>query len=390
MSRNVLLVASVAKHLQLFHLPYLDYLRRQGYEVHVACSLDVPRQVFADRGVIVHELPATRKAWQPGRLLQAALRLRTLLQQHEFCLIHVHTPIISFLTRLVARFTGGTPVLYTAHGFHFYEGAPLVNWLVYFPAEYLARFWTDGLVVINEEDYRQAVTRLHYRPGKDLYRVAGVGVDLAAPRGTAAPSLDRLAPGEGCALACVAELIPRKNHRFLFDAWELLQAQGVQARLLLLGDGEGQARLQAEVRRRGLEGIHFLGYRSDVAGIVAQCDAVVLVSRQEGLPRAVLEGMALGKAVVASDIRGNRELVAQGRTGFLVPLDEPQALAEALRRLCEEPALRQRLGAEGRRAVEAYALPQVLKQMAAVYARYLPPRQEAAPGASRGAKEASR
>lgn len=369
MKRHVLFVASVATHIWNFHMPYLDYFQKAGFTVHVACQLNCSKELFDEKDILVHEIPLTRSAFAVKNIWRAGILLKEIFQQYNFALIHVHTPIISFLARMVAFLASRSPILYTAHGFHFYKGAPWINWLIYFPAEFIARFWTNALIVINREDHRNAIDLLGYR---NVFLVEGVGVDLCEWKDTAIQKTNFLQREvRGCVFCCVAEMIPRKNHGVLLAAWEELQKRGVTGELWLLGDGALKVALQEYVQERKVPDVYFWGYRQDVREFVEASDVLVLVSLQEGLPRAIMEAMALSKPVIASDIRGNHDLVQHGRTGLLVSVNDPFSLADSMQRLAEKAELRYQMGSEGRKAIQPYALEPVLDKMKKIYQQFL-------------------
>ena len=148
---RALFVASVYGHLRAFHIPYVRLLQEWGYEVHCAAAPDSRKDELRRTGAVCWDIPFSRSPYSL-RNVQAVRSLRALMRRHHFDLVHVHTPVAAFLGRWLARQTHQGAVLYTAHGFHFYRGAPLRNWLVYYTAEGLAARCTDGLIVINDED----------------------------------------------------------------------------------------------------------------------------------------------------------------------------------------------------------------------------------------------
>lgn len=370
---KILFLATVYTHLAAFHIPFMRFFKDQGYEVYAAASsAEGRREDMEKAGVICWEIPFARSPYSPANL-EAYRRLKTLLRENHFDLIHVHTPVAAFLGRYLAKKTGQGPVLYTAHGFHFYKGAPRKNWLVYYTAERLAARWTDGLIVMNGEDYENA-RRMGFEPGKNLFYVHGVGVDLSSF--TASPAANIIRQELGLAtsdvvVTCVAEMIPRKNHDFLLDAWKLTAATHSCCHLLLVGTGEIKSYLEEKVKQDKIPRVQFLGFRRDVPEILCESDIVTLTSKHEGLPRCLMEAMAAGKPVVATNVRGNRDLVEDGRTGFLVELGDVLGLTAALERLMLDPGLRASMGAAGREKIRDYSLDKVLAEMAAIYGRYL-------------------
>lgn len=373
-SNEVLFIASVYNHLAAFHIPFMQLLQNWGFEVHAAASSAKGRKEDVEAaGVTCWEVPFARSPYSPANI-QAYRQLMALLREHHFDLIHVHTPVAAFLGRYLAKATGQGPVLYTAHGFHFYKGAPRRNWLIYYNAERLAARWTDGLIVMNGEDFDNA-RRLGFRPGENLFYVQGVGVELAkisipVTEGGSVRAALRIGPGD-VVITCVAELNENKNHGFLLQAWQKFAQRCHRGRLLLVGSGQKMAALQQWVNRQRVPRVYFLGYRKDVPQILKETDIVTLVSKREGLPKCVMEAMAAGKPVVATNVRGNRDLVENGRTGLLVELGDVPGLAAALERLALDPRLRASMGAAGREKIQDYSLEKVLAEMADIYGRYL-------------------
>jgi len=374
--RKVLFVATVYDHLAAFHLPFMHLLQERGCQVHAAASPlsgGKSKSRIEMAGFKCWDVPFARSLSSVGNL-RACLALRRLLQQERYSLIHVHTPVAAWIARFVARFGRKTSVVYTAHGFHFYRGAPLGYWLLYYPAERLAARWTDGLVVMNEEDWTRA-KRMGFVPGKNLFLVHGVGVDLGTYRPEAHDDSvlrDQLGVRlDEMAVCCVAEMIPRKNHAMLLEAWKLVARSEERAHLLLVGDGPLRGKLETKVLEERIPRVHFLGVRADVPAILAGSDVVVLASKQEGLARCIMEAMAAGRPVVATDIRGSRDLVVDGETGFLAKLGDIDGLAHSLLQLLGAPGLRQRMGQAGYQRIKDYSLERVLGEMAAVYDRYL-------------------
>lgn len=371
---RVLFVATVYPHLAAFHLPFMQLLQGKGYEVHAAASPDEGRKEEVEAiGVRCWEIPFSRSPYSLKNC-RAFRELGRLLESYRFDLIHVHTPVASFLGRYLARITGQGPVLYTAHGFHFYQGAPLRNWLLYYPAERLAARWTDGLIVMNREDYKNAV-KMGFRPGENLFYVHGVGVDLKKFAGGTGGINIREKLGirqKDIVITCVAEFSAVKNHAFLLNAWSRFIARTKDTFLWLAGDGGLRSYFESWVKEKRIGRVHFLKFCCDIPQVLQETDIFVLVSRREGLPRSLMEAMAAGKPVVASNVRGNRELVDHGRTGFLVELGDVEGLAGYLELLARDENLRLALGRAGREKIGDYSLDKVLAEMDAVYSRYLP------------------
>jgi glycosyltransferase involved in cell wall biosynthesis len=371
---NILFIATVYTHLANFHLPFMKMLREWGYDVHaVASSAEGRKEEVEELGVTCWEVPFARSPYSPANI-HAFRQLRELLKTRRFDLIHVHTPVAAFMGRYLARITGQGPVLYTAHGFHFYKGAPKRNWLVYYNAERIAACWTDGLIVMNEEDFKNA-RKLGFNPGENLFYVHGVGVDLDKYLALSAEESNVRAElgiePDDVVITCVAEMIERKNHAFLLEAWQGVARCFEQCHLFLVGTGENLLALQQWAARQQLPRVYFLGFRRDVPQILRETDVATLVSKHEGLPKYIMEAMSAGKPVVASNVRGNRDLVEHEKTGLLVELGDIGGLAAALEKLIADPELRAGMGREGSARIKDYRLEKVLKEMGAIYKRYL-------------------
>lgn len=366
-------MASVYRHFELFHIPFLTGLQEQGYEVHVYASPDYARERLEARGLICHDVRFERSPFQPKNI-KALRELVRSFREEQFELVHVHTPVASILGRIAARLTGVPSVLYTAHGFHFFQGAPTANWLLFAPVEWLMARQTNVLLTINREDYARAQT---FPVRGDVLYVPGVGLDTSQfqpDRETAAGIRSKLRAELGAAedellILCVAELNANKNQGQLFRAMQQLQQQGIAARCLLVGTGEAEEAYMQQVEAMGLgQAVTFLGYRLDIPDLMQAADAATLLSRREGLPRSVMEAMAAGLPIVATDVRGNRDLVHNGENGYLVAPDDAGATADAFSKLYRDPALRLAMGQRSRELAAQYDIAIIRSEMMRVYA----------------------
>ena len=366
MSRKVLFVATVLRmHVLVFHLPYMRWFQEQGYEVHLCCANDTPdphpQVPSCDRWV---ELPFSRSPFSADNR-EVFRRLKQLIDAEDYALIHCNTPVGGLLGRLAARAARkrGTRVVYTAHGFHFFTGAPLKNWLLYYPAERLLSRWTDLLITINGEDYARAK---RFAAGR-VALVSGVGVDLVRFRGPVDRAAVRAGLGigpEDAVLITVGEHSERKNHETVIAAAAPIEG----AHVLFCGVGDRQAALEKQARELDMEDrVHFLGFRKDIPALLAASDVFVFPSLQEGLPVAQMEAMAAGLPCVVSDVRGNNDLIAPGEGGFLRAPRDVSGFTQDIARLLADPALRARMGERNRREMRRYSLEAVLAQMTALY-----------------------
>lgn len=369
--KKVLFVATVVRlHLNLFHLPYLRWFHEQGWQVDVAANND-----FEDPADCVipccdnhYVMPFERSPFKKGNLL-AYRQLKELLDREHYDIIHCHTPMGGVITRLAAGSTRnkGTKVLYTAHGFHFYKGAPLVNWLLYYPVERLLSCRTDLLLTMNGEDHRRAQT-FH---AKRTEMVNGVGIDLSrfaeASAEQKAGVRRELGLKEGDTFAfTVGNVIPRKNQAVLIRAAKALNDPTFH--LFIAGDGPLEGELKALAKELGIEKqVHLLGFRRDVFRLSSAADMFLFSSRQEGLSVSVMEAMACGLPIVASAIRGNTDLIDDGQGGFLVASDDAAGFADAIRKIMAEPETREQMKRYNLKKIQNYSIEAVSNQMAELY-----------------------
>ena len=372
--RKILFVATVESHLLNFHIPFMKLLQEKGCEVHVATKFGNRRQEFDDIGVIKHNIDFTRSPYSP-KVFKSLQQMEKLLREIQFSLVHVHTPVAAFVTRLACQLTNTHPVLYTAHGFHFYKGAPLKNWLLYYNMEKLAAHWTDGLITINEEDYK-AAQKFKLRKNGKVFFVPGVGVDIVSLEQRIA-SMDRSEKRKELRLSVdtavaitVGELNDNKNHIQALKALSKLTKANFH--YLIVGNGESEQKLKKAVNELMLQDkVSFLGFRRDVPELLAASDVFILTSRREGLPKAVMEAMAAGLPIIATDVRGNRDLVKNGENGYLVPIDDVEQTAIAIERLIDSEDLRRSMGEKSKELAKQYDLQDIIFQMEEIYGFFL-------------------
>ena len=331
MKKRALMYASVASMIQQFNMANIRLLLESGYEVDVVCNLEqgstiTPEKIAAMRselegmGVRVIHVPIPRKISAIGEIITSFRMSRQIIAQGEYSLIHCHSPIGSVLCRLANRFSGRygkAKMIYTAHGFHFFKGAPLLNWLIFYPMEWFCSWFTDVLITINHEDHDLASRQFRAR---QVAYVPGIGVDLEKYRTDSSGWAEKLAElglcGADTILVSVGELSVRKNHEVVLRA--LAREQDPHYQYLICGLGPLKEQLEQLVEELGIrDRVHFLGYRNDIAQILNIANIYVFPSLQEGLPVALMEAMAAGKAVACSRIRGNTDLIEeQGGTLF--------------------------------------------------------------------------
>jgi len=372
--KKILFAASVYAHFAAFHKPFMKMFQEKGYEVHAAGSNSMNRkEELHEMGVICHDIEFDRLPFSKKNM-RAIKALNALFQQNYFNLIHVHTPTAAFLTRYIASKHNQGKVLYTAHGFHFFKGASRKNWLLFYPAEKMAKRWTDGLLVMNGEDYSLG-KRLGFKENQNIFYVHGVGVDLNEfYEGNEEHQGIRQELGfssDAIVISCVAELSARKNQLFLLENWKSIVERCPKAQLLIIGSGPDLEKIEASINDQRITNVHLLGYRRDVARIIASSDIVTLVSKQEGLPRCLMEAMASAKPIITTNVRGSKDLVGNGQCGMVVDLGDNERLVKSFVTLIHDRQLRMEYGKKGLQNIQNYSLSNVLNEMEEIYSRYV-------------------
>lgn len=368
--KKMLFTATVVKtHINVFHLPYLKWFKEQGYEVHVAAKND-----FINEPCIIpncdkyYDIKFARFPFSKVNI-NAYKELKKLIQENNYDIIHCHTPVAGVLTRLAAKNSKNTTVIYTAHGFHFFKGAPLVNWLIYYPVERFCARYTDKLITINKEDYKRAKRFKLHKNGK-VYYVPGVGINLEKIQNLKVDIKQKKTEigilEDIPVLLSVGELIKRKNHETVLKA--LSQIKDKNFIYLICGRGILMEYLQNLTKQLGLESeVKFLGFRKDIAEICKTADLFIFPSYQEGLPVALMEAMAAGLPVIASNVRGNRDLIEKENLFEPNDVKTLTSLIEKRFDVMENDGFRK----ETYTNLEQYSLTNVLKQMAEIYEEQL-------------------
>ena len=366
--KKVLFVATVVQlHIERFHIPYLKWFHDQGWQVDVAARNDYedPKDCkipFCDH---FYDLPFERSPFRQENLW-ALKELKKLLAREHYDIIHCHTPMGGVVARLAARKSRekGTKVLYTAHGFHFYRGAPMLKWLLYYPVERLLARWTDVIVTMNREDERRAE---RFSCSRSVY-IPGVGVDISrfAQGLSREEARTRLGLGrEEPFILSVGELIPRKNYGVALEAVARLGRKDVQ--FWIAGTGASEGELRAQIDRLGLrEQVKLLGFRSDIPDLLHAADVFFFPSRQEGLPVALMEAMASGLPIVCSRIRGNTDLIDEGKGGYLAAPGDAEGFSRALESILDGADTAE-MRAYNRQKIQLFSREAVMEQMAALY-----------------------
>lgn len=365
---KILYTATVLSHICQFHLPYLQTLQEAGVEVHVAARDNLAEKnglqlKYADR---YFNIPFQRSP-KDSRNLKAYTQLKELLKKEHYDVIVCNTPMGGIITRLAAQAMRrqGTKVVYMAHGFHFYQGAPKKNWLVFYPIEKFMARYCDVLITINEEDYTLARKKFHTK----VEHIHGVGVSAERYHPVSDVERREMRKAEGLSdndfvILCTGELNQNKDQKTLIAAAAKLKNTIPNLKVLLAGNGPLEQALRDQIQAEHLENVvKLLGYRTDLEKVVPAVDLVVSCSHREGLGLNIIEAMLCKKAVVVSENRGHRELVDNSITGYLVPAGDGDQLSQRITELALDENKRGRMSTEGYRKATKYTVAAVRKEL---------------------------
>lgn len=330
-------------------------------------------QILADEqeyNIKIKNVPISRNPFALANLT-AYKELVELIKQEKIDYIHCNTPVGGLLGRLVSKKCKVKKVIYQAHGFHFYKGAPLLNWLLYYPAEKWLAHYTDALITINQEDYALAKRKMKLRNGGKVYYVPGVGVDHhkfgSATIDKATKRRELGIPEDAVLLLSVGELNNNKNHETVIRA-----IADMDVYYMIAGQGELQQHLEMLIDKLNLrERVKLLGFRSDVKELYEAADIFVFPSFREGLSLSVMEAMASGLPCVASRIRGNSDLLKNQEGGFLCDPNDVLEFAEKLKLLAADAALREEMGKTNLVTIQKFSTENVIREMEHIYATEL-------------------
>jgi len=354
--KKALIITNTASMVHLFNSVNMGLFRDEGYEVHIACnfvsgntaSKDAIEEYKAEwkkKGVISHHIDFLRSPFSL-KSFRAYKETKELLASENYDIVHCHTPIVSVFTRHAIKKLNQKPrLVYTAHGFHFYKGCSLFNWLTYYPIEKHYAKHTDVLITINEEDHERAEKHMKAR---QVAHIKGVGIDTKAI-GEVEKDVQSVRKELGIAddqliIASVGEINQNKNHKTAIEAIAKTKHKNIQ--YIIAGIGHDKEKLIELAEKLGVgERVHFIGFRNDVYRILKAADIFVFPSFREGLSVALMEAMACEMAVVASKIRGNVDLIDDGKGGFLCNPHSSDEVAAAIDKLGDDPQLRASMGA---------------------------------------------
>lgn len=323
-----------------------------------------------------YSIPISRSPFSYSNV-KAYKKLKDIINENNYDIIHCHTPMGGCLARLALHFSKckKTKVLYTAHGFHFFKGASIINWIIYYPIEKVLAKYTDCLITINQEDFDFAVK--HKLSNEKIFKINGIGANLERFHPISYDEKVKLRKEYGLkesdfVIIYVAQLIKRKNHIALLNIIPSLKKEIPSLKVFFAGSGPLLEYLQnLSVQLNIDDTIIWGGERTDVEKIYRIGDIHVSTSLQEGLSMNNVEAMASGLPIVCSKIRGHNDVVINNENGFLFDLNNQQQMINSIIQLFKNPDMRNEMGLKNTIKVKEFSLENSLKQMSIIYKEYM-------------------
>lgn len=371
--KKLIIVANASKeHVRKFCIPLIDQLQENGWTVDVACRMDVP----VSECDTAYDLPCDRNPFRGG-VFKSVNVLKGILKQNDYDLLVCSTVVDSLIARLAAASfrKSGLKVIYLNHGLHFFPGASVARWVMGYPMEKLLADKADAMITINDID---CDTAKKYLKIPIVERCHGMGVNLSRFRGAALSKSNRaehrkvlgIAPDD-LVLAYVAEIISNKNQRMLMDAFDIIRKDVPNAKLMLIGPEHDGGALRKVIESKGLQdAVLLLGWRSDVPTLLHLADIYVASSKSEGLGLNLIEAMACNLPVVATNNRGHAESITHGQNGFLVDVNDSDAMASYVLQLHDNAELRKTITAQAQRDIVKFETDAAVKELVEMLVRH--------------------
>lgn len=368
---RILYVTTISLTMNTFFKPHIKMLVEEGHQVDIACNDDgLPLdKLYDELGCVFHWVDFSRSPLSADNV-RAYGQLKDVVTSGNYDIVHCHTPNASVITRLVCRSLrkkNGLKVFYTAHGFHFYKGAPFLNWLVFYPVEKFCSRFTDKLITINKEDFTRAREKFH---AGEVHYVPGVGIDLSRFENV---QVDRAAkrreigvPEDAFLLLSVGELNENKNHQIIIRAMAKLRDRNVH--YAIAGVGEKKDELLRLANELGVaDQVHLLGYRRDIPELNHSVDVFCFPSRREGLGLSSVEAMACGLPLVTSNVHGINDYSDNGVTGYKCDPDDADNFAKSILLIKEDRSLYKKIEEYNKVLAQRFRVDRIIAELRRIY-----------------------
>jgi glycosyltransferase involved in cell wall biosynthesis len=379
---KVLQLCAVDSTVDVFLLPLVDRLAAEGYDVYIVCSYGSRTERLRERGYKIQSIEISRRILLLAHIA-SLIRIYRFIRKERFDIVHTYTPIAGVIGRIAARVAGVPVVVFTSLGFYFHENMPCWKRRALILFERLAAKFSDFIFTVSTEDEKTAVEEKITSRNR-IMSLNGIGVDtrrfdsreISEETKARCKEQLRICKG-GQIIGFIGRSVREKGLRELIEALVVIKRVHPDAKLVIIGYWGGTTERDTRTKMEVLSLIEkhsldkdvlFTGFVEEMREWLEIVDVFVLPSHREGMPQSILEAMAMGKPVVATDIRGCREEVVDGETGYLVPVQDPQRLAEAIIRVLSDRMLAKRMGEAGRRrVVEFFDQRKTLEKQLGVY-----------------------
>lgn len=368
---KILYVTTISASMNAFFKAHIEMLVNEGHSVELACNdANWPIDDFYyTLGCRYHHVDFSRSPLSLDNL-KAYGQLKNIIINGGYDIVHCHTPNAAVITRLVCRKLrkkNKLKVFYTAHGFHFYKGAPKLNWLVYYPIEKLCSRFTDKLITINQEDYELAKSKFK---AKEVCYVPGVGIDLSRFENVEVDRTEKRreigVPEDAFLLVSVGELNENKNHQVIIRAMAKLGNPNIH--YAIAGVGDKKEYLEELAQTLGVsDRLHLLGYRRDIPELNTAADAFCFPSHREGLGLAAIEAMACGLPIITSNVHGINDYSIDGVTGYKCSPTDAEGFASAIKKICKDFEFTEKMKTQNKIYAQKYETSKILPVMREIY-----------------------
>lgn len=376
--KKILYVTTISGFLPQFELNDVKISQEMGYEVHYASNFDNPiykfdKEELTEKGIALHHIDVMKSPLSINKNIKAVKQLRNIIDTERINLIHCHNPMGAMTARYAAHTSKQNPlVIYTAHGFHFYIGAPKLNWFLYYPAEKTAARWTDAIVTINKEDFERAQKKFRLKRDGFVEQIHGVGIDER--KFSSKPEIAKLkrkelnVPADAFHIVTAAELNDNKNQRVIIEALSMIKRDDVY--YSICGKGPDKEKLEELIEKYKLsDRVRLLGYRTDMDEVLQTADVFAFPSKREGLGIAAVEALSCGVPLIASDNRGTREYAVHNMNAIVCKSDSVTDFVKAIDKVSTNTKFLQMLRSNSRRSAMRFSMEETEKIMRSVYER---------------------
>lgn len=368
---KILFISNIAKRVGTFSVASIGAAHECDLQFHMAANWSAAseEQIKEDQekyNVKIHNISLARSPYSISNI-KAYKQLIKIIESENIDYIHCNTPVGGILGRLAGKRCNVKKVIYQAHGFHFYKGAPLINWFLYYPVERWLAHYTDAIITINQEDFERA-QKFHLRKNGKVYYVPGVGIDtskyITDSQVRIRKRLELGIKDNEIVFISMGDLIERKNYPLAIEAISKVNDPNVH--YFICGQGPDENKLKLYAKELGIEQrVHFLGYRNDIKELLTAADVFLFTTKQEGLARSLMEAMASGLPCIASCIRGNTDLLNESKGGFLCR--ELSEYVDAIKKLVSDKALRNEMSIKNIDAIQHFNIENATEEVKKVY-----------------------